>query len=299
MHAGSTQVPQHLGCAFHTLPNRRVLRGRCATCKAAPAPQRVSEADLLGNGDSQQHHPDALHHAPRSPFYTGGMDVMTAGAAQALTDKPITTEKTIVIVRHGLATWSAEGRIQGSSNESELTPFGREQAERVKEALSRMPFDSCFSSSLTRAKQTADIVWAGRQGKLIELDTLAEAYLGFLQGMSNTVASKQHADAYKCWRSTPAQFCVEGRWPVKEVFVAAKKAWQTMLQAEGSLHLVVTHKSIARALLCVALGILPEGFRAIDVHNGGICIFRVNKKGEPMLINLNLNSHMHMENIHY
>ena len=33
--------------------------------------------------------------------------------------------------------------VQGSSNESELTPFGREQAERVKEALSRMPFDRC------------------------------------------------------------------------------------------------------------------------------------------------------------
>lgn len=47
-----------------------------------------------------------------------------------------------------------------------------------------------------------------------------------------------------------------------------------MLMAEGSMHLVVTHKSIARALLCVALGILPEGFRATDVHNGGICIFR-------------------------
>lgn len=47
-----------------------------------------------------------------------------------------------------------------------------------------------------------------------------------------------------------------------------------MIKAEGSLHLVVTHKSIARALLCVALGILPEGFRSIDVHNCGICIFR-------------------------
>lgn len=34
-------------------------------------------------------------------------------------------------------------RMQGSSNESELTPFGREQAGRVKEALSRMPFDRC------------------------------------------------------------------------------------------------------------------------------------------------------------
>lgn len=33
--------------------------------------------------------------------------------------------------------------MQGSSNESELTPYGREQAGRVKEALSRMPFDRC------------------------------------------------------------------------------------------------------------------------------------------------------------
>lgn len=37
---------------------------------------------------------------------------LCTGAAQPLTDEPITTEKTIVIVRHGLATWSAAGRIQ-------------------------------------------------------------------------------------------------------------------------------------------------------------------------------------------
>lgn len=47
-----------------------------------------------------------------------------------------------------------------------------------------------------------------------------------------------------------------------------------MLLAEGSCHLVVTHKSILRALLCVALGLPTVAFRAIDIHNGGICVFR-------------------------
>ncbi len=40
------------------------------------------------------------------------------------------------------------------------------------------------------------------------------------------VAAKQHTEAYQCWRSTPAQFSVDGRWPVREVFVEAKKAWE-------------------------------------------------------------------------
>lgn len=47
-----------------------------------------------------------------------------------------------------------------------------------------------------------------------------------------------------------------------------------ILLAEGSSHLVVSHKSILRALLCVALGLPEISFRAVDIHNGGICVFR-------------------------
>lgn len=47
-----------------------------------------------------------------------------------------------------------------------------------------------------------------------------------------------------------------------------------ILQAEGSSHLVVTHKSILRALLCVAMGLPTIAFRAVDIHNGGVCVFR-------------------------
>ncbi len=38
-----------------------------------------------------------------------------AGAAGALVNKDLPIEKTIVIVRHGLATWSAAGRIQAGT----------------------------------------------------------------------------------------------------------------------------------------------------------------------------------------
>ena len=54
-----------------------------------------------------------------------------------------------------------------------------------------------------------------------------------------------------------------------------------VLEAPGSVHLMVTHKSILRALLCVALGLPPTSFRAFDIHNGGICNFRRGPRGRP------------------
>ena len=50
--------------------------------------------------------------APRSPFNTGSMDITTAGATTSLCGHPLQTEKTIIIVRHGLTTWNEQSRIQ-------------------------------------------------------------------------------------------------------------------------------------------------------------------------------------------
>lgn len=47
-----------------------------------------------------------------------------------------------------------------------------------------------------------------------------------------------------------------------------------MLEAPGTYHLVVTHKSILRAMLCTALGLPPRQFRAIDIANAAVCMVR-------------------------
>eukprot|EP00878_Enallax_costatus_P046767 GHUV01057050.1.p1 GENE.GHUV01057050.1~~GHUV01057050.1.p1 ORF type:complete len:117 (+),score=45.74 GHUV01057050.1:42-392(+) len=72
-----------------------------------------------------------------------------------------------------------------------------------------------------------------------------------------------------------------------------------LLAAPGETHLVITHKSLLRALLCTALGLPPRQFRAIDLANGAICMVRVNKRGDMMLSALNLTSHLLYENVKY
>lgn len=48
----------------------------------------------------------------------------------------ISTRKRVVLVRHGQSTWNAEGRIQGSSDLSELTTKGMAQAETTRDMVS-------------------------------------------------------------------------------------------------------------------------------------------------------------------
>ncbi|KAL6627102.1 hypothetical protein ACP70R_030828 [Stipagrostis hirtigluma subsp. patula] len=217
------------------------------------------------------------------------------GATTSLTNEILTSSKKITLVRHGLSTWNAESRVQGSSNLSVLTEIGVKQAEKCRDALANMKFDVCFSSPISRAKSTAKIIWQGKEEPLVFLDSLKEAHLFFLEGMTNADAKKQYPELYTKWREDPSNFHVNGIYPLRELWVTARRAWEEILLTPGENFLVVTHKSILRALICTAVGLPPERFRAIDINNGGICVFTVNKQGEAMLQALNMTAHMYSD----
>ncbi|PON58428.1 Histidine phosphatase, partial [Parasponia andersonii] len=269
---------------------------------------------------------------------TGGAFDFKRATTSLTDDELISSPKRVTLVRHGLSTWNEESRIQdsvgipsserkkkGSSNMSVLTETGIRQAERCKKALANIPFDGCFSSPISRAKSTAEIIWQGREEPLVFIDSLKEAHLFFLEGMKNGQSPRFHVlfmlkyyslegiiylnlkavDAkqiypkeYTTWREDPASFQVNGIYPLRKVWGTAREAWKEILLTPGEHFLVVTHKSILRALICTALGLGPERFRATDVNNGGITVFKFNPGGEAMLQNLNMTSHMYSDHVY-
>ncbi|KAH7682226.1 Histidine phosphatase superfamily clade-1 protein [Dioscorea alata] len=220
------------------------------------------------------------------------------GATTSLTNELMPSSKRVTLIRHGLSTWNEQSRVQGSSNLSILTETGIKQAERCRNSLVNMTFDACFSSPISRAKSTAEILWQGKQEPLIFLDSLKEAHLFFLEGMTNADAKKQYPELYTSWREDPANFHVAGIYPIRKLWGTAREAWKEILLTPGENFLVVTHKSILRALICTALGLTPERFRAIDVNNGGISVFKFSKQGEAMLQCLNMTAHMYSDHIY-
>ena len=92
----------------------------------------------------------------------------------------------IFIVRHGESYGNLHGKI-ASVTDLPLTEKGIKQAKITKDALgSRLKtsnFDYVFSSTLKRARQTADII-VGNELEIVELDNLVEMNLGILEGLT-------------------------------------------------------------------------------------------------------------------
>lgn len=91
--------------------------------------------------------------------------------------------RTVVLVRHGETDWNVEGRYTGQADVP-LNARGREQACRLAADLARESFDAVYTSDLSRARETADIL-ASRLGLdvLVEPD-LREIDVGCYEGLT-------------------------------------------------------------------------------------------------------------------
>lgn len=84
----------------------------------------------------------------------------------------------IYIVRHGQTDWNIEGRNQGHTD-IPLNEKGIKQAEETAKKLKGKNFDLAFSSPLTRAYQTAQIIC---KNNIIVDERLIERSNGDLEG---------------------------------------------------------------------------------------------------------------------
>lgn len=207
--------------------------------------------------------------------------------------------KRVVLVRHGQSTWNQDSRVQGDTDESVLTADGIAQAKRCKNALKNVQFDVCFSSPISRARTTAEILWGEREEPIVYVEELKEMHLPKIQGLLNAEAAQVHPTEYRTWREEPHRFHVDGRYPVVELWGRSLTAWETILSQPGSSCLVVSHKSVLRSLVLTAMGLSPSSFRSIEIHNGGMCTFEVNQHGEPTLVAMNSTAHMHADGVYY
>lgn len=87
----------------------------------------------------------------------------------------------LTITRHGQTDWNAEGRLQGHQD-IPLNSLGIEQAEILRDELATKHFDAIFTSPLSRAYQTAQIINSKHNLEIVRDDRIKELYLGRLEG---------------------------------------------------------------------------------------------------------------------
>lgn len=104
-----------------------------------------------------------------------------------------------LLVRHGQTPWNAEHRVQGLTDIS-LNETGIRQAELLAERLKGEEIHHFYSSHLSRAKQTGEIIAKHHPERPFEIiEDLAEFGMGPVEGMKIHEAHKQYTD--KFWDS--------------------------------------------------------------------------------------------------
>ena len=90
---------------------------------------------------------------------------------------------TLLLVRHGETDWNADGRLQGQTDRP-LSDYGRRQARQLADELADEQLGAIYSSDLSRARETAEIV-GERIGLPVELDPdLREKDWGTWEGLT-------------------------------------------------------------------------------------------------------------------
>ncbi|WP_235856534.1 histidine phosphatase family protein [Niallia taxi] len=85
------------------------------------------------------------------------------------------------LIRHGSTAWNKEGRAQGSSD-IPLDEEGLKGAKLLAERLQEGDWKIIYSSDLTRARQTAEIIANKLQIKLVLDERLRETNGGLIEG---------------------------------------------------------------------------------------------------------------------
>ncbi len=175
----------------------------------------------------------------------------------------------LLLVRHGQSTANAKGIWQGQM-EFPLSEWGRVQAALAGLGLSGEPFEGLYSSPLSRAFETAQIIRdrAGFAGEVVPVDGLSERRGGILEGHTWAEQEQRNPELAKKFLAIPE----EERWALvgaetdDEVIARFEEALSSIraLHPGGSRIVVVSHGGVMRAFLRerFGTGVLPGTQRA-------------------------------------
>ncbi len=85
----------------------------------------------------------------------------------------------LYVVRHGETDWNRAHKVQGHTD-IPLNNYGRHLARETAEGMKNLKIDLAYTSPLSRAKETAEIILAGRNIPLIEDSRIEEFSFGTL-----------------------------------------------------------------------------------------------------------------------
>ncbi|HLJ01396.1 MAG TPA: 2,3-bisphosphoglycerate-dependent phosphoglycerate mutase [Bradyrhizobium sp.] len=193
------------------------------------------------------------------------------------------SDRLLVLVRHGQSEWNLKNLFTGWKD-PDLTAQGIAEAKEAGRKLKAqgLSFDLAFTSALTRAQHTLDLMLGelGQSGTPIRRHlALNERDYGDLSGLNKDDARKKWGEEQVlAWRRS---FDVPppGGESLKDTLARALPYYvQEILPCvlRGERTLVAAHGNSLRALIMVLEKLSPEGILKRELATGAPIIYRLN-----------------------
>jgi broad specificity phosphatase PhoE len=108
----------------------------------------------------------------------------------------------IYLVRHGETAWN-KAKIFRGRRDIPLDEQGRLEAACAARALREVPLAAIYSSPLSRARETAETIAAGRGLTVAVDDSFIDIDYGEWTEYRDTEARRKFADQYRQWKESP------------------------------------------------------------------------------------------------
>jgi probable phosphoglycerate mutase len=167
----------------------------------------------------------------------------------------------IFLARHGATPLTAEDRFSGALG-VELSDEGRRQAQALGDRLQGEGITAVYSSTLSRALETARLAARPSGLEPVPREGLREVAHGHWEGLQRGEVEARFPDEYAAWEADPFTFAPAGGESGVAVLARALPVIREIVARHpGDRVLVVSHKATIRLVLCSLLGIDARGYR--------------------------------------
>lgn len=198
--------------------------------------------------------------------------------------------KTIYLIRHGETQANREGIFRGRMD-IPLSDRGLDQARRLGAWFATRSIDHVFVSPLQRAVQTAEIGFPGRALKRDQ--RLNNLDLGLWSGRAKEEIRKQEPLLWQRWINSPETMTFPGGETLLDVRTRCEHFLDSRRRgpAAGAVA-VVSHRTVMKVLLAVALGLHERYFWRFHLDNASVTTLFYEKERGFTLFKFNITEHL-------
>jgi len=197
----------------------------------------------------------------------------------------------IYLVRHGQTAWNKEEIFRGRTDVP-LDETGLKQAELVGEYFREIKIHAIYSSTLSRAWETARKIAQFNDLKVQPLPGIIDMSFGKWEGRPHQEIREKDSKTYRQWVEKPHLVRLPGGESLDDVRVRAMAALEEVIRKHPEKTLVlVSHRVICKVLICAILSLDNSHFWQITQDTTAINMIQY-RKGKYILSLMNETCHL-------